>query len=77
MKILYEANLNDKQVLRISVAKYNGRPSVSIRKWYRSENGEVRPTRQGVAITDLDILSDVALAFQDVVQQILSGEIEC
>ena len=65
MEILYEVDLSEKEKLRVGLSQYRGQHRVSIRRWYRPEDGaELRPTQRGVEIGDSGIIDDVILALE-------------
>jgi hypothetical protein len=43
-----EFRLNAREVIRAAVSEFNGRENIDIRRWYRAENGEIRPTPKGL-----------------------------
>ena len=47
-----------REVLRITLSKYNGRISIDVRVWFRVEGGEFRPSRRGISLRVAEI-SDV------------------
>jgi hypothetical protein len=58
LQVIGEFALNARDVLRIALYTYDGRPCVSARKFFRNEGGELRPTRKGLdlAIERLPLL---------------------
>lgn len=43
---------NERELVRVSLDEFNGRPIVDVRVWYRhSESGEHRPGRQGITMS--------------------------
>lgn len=49
--ILSEWNKNAREVVRVSLDEFNGRSLVSIKVWYRPEDGgDIRPGKAGVAM---------------------------
>ena len=49
---------NEREVIRITLSKYNGRISIDVRVWFRAEGGESRPSRRGISLRVTEI-SDV------------------
>jgi len=62
---------NSREELRVSLDPFKGHNLVSLRVWYRSQDGDMRPTKKGVALqvanlpaviaalSELQALSDV------------------
>lgn len=58
---------NSKEEFRLSIDMYHGRQLVNFRVWYRTDDGQMRPGKQGIAFRR-EMLTEVieALAmFQD------------
>ena len=53
---------NSREELRVSVDEFRGRQIVNLRVWFRSEDGEMRPGRQGAAVK-LELLPSLWAAF--------------
>lgn len=52
---------NSREEIRLTVETYKGAEIVSARVWYRDEEGEYRPGKQGLAFR-LELLGDVLAA---------------
>src|SRR3546814_16784594 len=61
--VLFEHRSNG-EIWRIHTAEYEGRPVAHLRKWYRGEDGELRPTKTGVAFVH-DRLHDLYQALTE------------
>jgi hypothetical protein len=48
--IIAEWPLNSREHLRVSIEKFNGFDLINIRKWFKAEDGELRPGRHGIAV---------------------------
>lgn len=48
--IIDEWPINRRENVRISVEKYKGVDLVSIRKWFKAEDGLLRPGKAGIAL---------------------------
>ena len=54
---------NAREELRVSVETFKGVPLVNLRVWFRNEEGEWRPGKQGVALR-LELLPELAQALE-------------
>jgi Transcriptional Coactivator p15 (PC4) len=62
-----EFPLNAKDSVVIALSEYNGRKTIDCRKYYRSDEGELRPTPKGltIAVTHLPALAAaIAMALE-------------
>jgi Transcriptional Coactivator p15 (PC4) len=41
--------LNGREVIRAEISAFNGRQIINVRRWYRAEDGSIRPTKKGLA----------------------------
>jgi len=48
--IIAEWPINKRETARVSIELYKGAWLINFRKWYEAEDGELRPTRHGVAL---------------------------
>jgi hypothetical protein len=48
-KIIAEWPINRRETARVSIELYKGAWLINLRKWFEAEDGELRPTRHGVA----------------------------
>lgn len=55
---------NSREELRVSVETFKGVPLVNLRVWFRNEEGEWRPGKQGVALR-IDRLPELRKALAD------------
>ena len=44
-----EFALNGREVIRAEISAFNGRQNFNVRRWYRAEDGSIRPTKKGLA----------------------------
>jgi hypothetical protein len=44
-----EFRLNAREVIRAEVSEFNGRQIFNIRRWFRADDGSMRPTAKGLA----------------------------
>ena len=49
-QILLELRRNEREVLRVSLSQFKGRPYADIRVWFVDRDGVVRPGRSGVTL---------------------------
>jgi hypothetical protein len=49
-EIIAEWSINSRETARVSIELYKGAWLINFRKWYEAEDGELRPTRHGVAL---------------------------
>ena len=54
---------NSREELRVGLETFNGVRLVNLRVWYRSETGEWRPGKQGLALR-VELLFDLRRAIQ-------------
>jgi hypothetical protein len=48
--IIAEWAINRRDRVRVSIEQFNGTWLVNIRKWFESDDGEIRPGKQGIAL---------------------------
>ena len=48
--IIGDHPLNGRDVLRVEISEYNGRPVVSARKWYDAGAGVLKPSPKGITV---------------------------
>jgi len=60
--IVAEWPLNDREIARVSIEKFKDARLINCRKWFRTENGELRPSKRGIALV-LRHLPKLAEAF--------------
>ena len=56
---------NSREELRVSVDTFKGHRLLSLRVWFESDDGTMRPGKQGVALR-LERAADLAKAIQEV-----------
>jgi len=56
-----EFALNGREVIRAEISTFNGRQIFNIRRWYRAEDGSIRPTKKGLACAIRHLPALVAL----------------
>lgn len=44
-----EFPLNQRNFIRVEIIRYKGSPILSVRCWFRPDDGPTRPTRRGIA----------------------------
>ncbi|WP_297754627.1 transcriptional coactivator p15/PC4 family protein [uncultured Shimia sp.] len=54
---------NSKEEFRVSLDEFRGHQLLNVRVWYRAEDDEMRPGRQGIALR-LALLPDLARALE-------------
>jgi hypothetical protein len=74
MSALASFRKNTREEVRVSLDEFNGYDLVNIRVWYQTEDGEVRPGKQGLAIR-LEQLPELQAALATV-EQALGRESE-
>jgi len=60
-----EFEKNKKEVVRVSVGAFHGRQIINIRVYYKAEDGQWRPGKQGLAVS-VDRYKDLAGALLQV-----------
>jgi Transcriptional Coactivator p15 (PC4) len=58
--------VNQREIVRVSIEQYKDTWLVNCRKWFESENGELRPSRRGIALSVRN-LPRLAAAFANAV----------
>jgi Transcriptional Coactivator p15 (PC4) len=48
--IVAEWPVNEREVARVSIEKFKDARLINCRKWFRTENGELRPSKRGIAL---------------------------
>ena len=48
--IVAQWDRNTREVIRVELAEYNGRPTINVRVWYR-DGQELRPTKSGLTLS--------------------------
>ena len=54
---------NNREEVRVSLSKFKGYDLVGVRQWFRNENDELRPTKNGVTIR-VDLLPELVELIQ-------------
>ena len=63
--VVAELPRNEREVLRIMLSKYQGRISIDVRAWFRTQQaGELKPSRRGVSLRSTEI-SDIREGFTE------------
>ncbi len=52
--IIKDIPKNNGDILRIEISEYKNVPYLNLRMWYTDKDGELRPTKKGVAVTKED-----------------------
>ncbi|MCB1189237.1 MAG: transcriptional coactivator p15/PC4 family protein [Leptospiraceae bacterium] len=52
--IIKDISKSNGDILRIEVSEYKGVSYLNLRMWYTDKDGELRPTKKGVAVTKED-----------------------
>lgn len=47
-QVIAEVRKNSRDVIRVTLQEYQGRPICSIRVWYEADDGSMRPGRDGI-----------------------------
>jgi hypothetical protein len=56
---------NSREELRVSVDEFRGHRLLNLRVWYESDDGTLRPGKQGLAVR-LEMAGDLARAIREV-----------
>ena len=50
--VIRDIEKNSREVVRVAIDEFNGRPLVAIRQWFRPDSGdELRPTAKGINVS--------------------------
>lgn len=55
---------NDREVIRVALSEFRGKPTIEARVWYRDPAGELQPSRQGLTC-NVRHLPSIARALSD------------
>ena len=64
-ELIAEIPKNSREVIRVERSLFHGPTLANVRVWFRSEDGELRPSKRGIAIK-VQQLSDLVSALQKV-----------
>lgn len=73
MTVIATIPKNSKQEIRVSLDHFQGHDLLNMRVWYRTDQGEMRPGKQGLAVR-LAILPDLIHALIQAEQAALKGD---
>lgn len=59
---------NSREEIRVSMDEYQGHQLVSLRVWFEADDGEMRPSKKGLAFR-VDLLPQVAAALKSIEAQ--------
>lgn len=48
--LIAEWSKNSREVLRVRISSYEGRPTIEVRNWYHGKDGELRAGKGGLTI---------------------------
>jgi hypothetical protein len=48
--IVAEIDKSERETIRVSLSAYEGTPTLSVWRWYRTPSGEVRPGKGGLVV---------------------------
>jgi hypothetical protein len=48
--IVAEIDKSEREMIRVSLSAYEGTPTLSVWRWYRTPSGEVRPGKGGLVV---------------------------
>lgn len=74
--IVGEFPLNGRDLVRAELSTFNGRQVVGLRKWYRPEEGDPRPTSKGLTVAIHHLPKLAALASEALARARADGLIE-
>jgi hypothetical protein len=55
VKVLSVWAKNSRDLILVTRGRYKGQPLISIRVWYRDQDGELAPGREGISIRNGDL----------------------
>lgn len=64
MTVIATIPKNSQQEIRVSLENYQGHDLLNMRVWFQSQDGDMRPGKQGLAIR-LALLPDLTRALQE------------
>ena len=62
--IVSEWQKNNRETIRITLSKYQGRPIIDARQWYSGNDGELKPSPKGLSLA-ISHLPALAAGFAD------------
>lgn len=48
--IVFEFEKNPRNTIRASTSDYRGQKRIDVRMWYKDEQGELKPSKQGISL---------------------------
>ena len=65
--------LNGREVIRAEISAFSSRQIFNVRRWYRAEDGSIRPTKKGLACAIRHLPAEAALLADTLAQARSSG----
>ena len=67
-EVLFETNRSESEVIRIAKRGYKGRTFMDLRLFFKDKNGEYRPTKKGITVSEeiFPVLADGILSVQEI-----------
>lgn len=60
---------NDRELIQVHLDKFNGKPTICIRAWWRDIDGELRPSKDGINLMIDPHLEKLSVALSDAVKK--------